>query len=111
MPRSTFEDRTPVTVTFETDKGALAALKDNPLRLNEDVEGSWFGNAVRRGCRHLDAAVSQDDRDQYNIRVCLGCGCPLGATIVAIRITTCPDCGARCVPVEDKTRSVNVVAA
>lgn len=59
---SAFEDRTPVRVSFETDRGALAALKDNPLLLSEDVEGSFFANAVRRGIRHLRAAeVTEGD--------------------------------------------------
>lgn len=51
-----FEDTTPVRVAFDTDRGALAALIDNPLMLSPDVEGSWFANAVRRGVRQLRIA-------------------------------------------------------
>lgn len=54
---NTFEDRRPITVVFETDRGALAALKDNPLILSEDVPGSYFANAVRRGVGHLHSAA------------------------------------------------------
>jgi hypothetical protein len=54
---SVFEDETPVFVTFATDKGALAALRDNPLVLSPDEPGSYFANAVRRGVKHLGEAT------------------------------------------------------
>jgi hypothetical protein len=47
--------------------------------------------------------------EEWTIRVC-ECGFPLGATLAAIRLVTCPDCQRRVVPVEDRTRSVTVYA-
>ena len=43
----------------------------------------------------------------WTIRIC-ACGYPLGATLSAIRLKTCPDCGLPTIPVEDVTRSVVV---
>lgn len=45
--------------------------------------------------------------DEWTIRVC-GCGFPLGATLAAIKLVKCPDCGKPVVPVEDRTRRVTV---
>jgi hypothetical protein len=61
MPGLPFTDTTPVRVTFTTDKGALAALKDNPLILSPDEPDLYFSNAVRRGVRHLRDAEVVDD--------------------------------------------------
>jgi hypothetical protein len=55
-----FTDETPVAVIFATDSGALAALTDNPLILQEDDPSTPFANAVRRGVRHLRAARDAD---------------------------------------------------
>lgn len=55
-PGIPFTDETPVRVTFDTDQGALAALKDNPVTLHGDEPGLYFANAVRRGIRQLDEA-------------------------------------------------------
>jgi hypothetical protein len=49
------------------------------------------------------------DGEEWTIRICR-CGFPLGATLAAIRLKTCPDCGAATIPVEDVTRSVVVFA-
>lgn len=51
-----FNDATPVIVTMTIDKGALAALKDNPHMLQGDQEGMHYANAVRRGCKALAKA-------------------------------------------------------
>lgn len=47
--------------------------------------------------------------DVWRIRVCL-CGCPLGCTMVVLRLRACPDCGRRPFPLEEQTRSVEVQA-
>lgn len=52
-----FEDRTPLIVTVEIDRGALAALKDHPATLWPDSNGSHYVRAVRRGVAALAAAV------------------------------------------------------
>lgn len=51
-----FDDRELVTVTLTIDKGALAALIDNPHMLQGDIEGAHWANAVRRGCKALKGA-------------------------------------------------------
>lgn len=53
--------------------------------------------------------IEGESREEWTIRICQ-CGFPLGATLAAIRLKTCPDCGAATIPVEDVTRSVSVVA-
>jgi hypothetical protein len=60
---SRFADKTPVTVVLVTDSGALAALLDNPLILQEDSPSMPYANAVRRGVRHLRDARDADRRE------------------------------------------------
>jgi hypothetical protein len=57
----------------------------------------------------VPVAASDDGMEVWTIRVC-ECGCPLGATLVAIKVKKCPDCGLPTIPVEDVTRSVDVAA-
>lgn len=48
--------------------------------------------------------------EYWTIRVCK-CGFPLGATLAAIQLKKCPDCGQPTIPAEDVTQSVDVTTA
>lgn len=48
--------------------------------------------------------------EEWVIRVC-NCGFPLGATLAAIRLGACPDCGQVVIPIDDRTRHVHVLNA
>jgi hypothetical protein len=53
-----FENRSRIVIAVETDRGALEALMDNPVILQEDDPATPFTNAVRRGIGHLRAAAA-----------------------------------------------------
>lgn len=63
------------------------------------------GVCSERGCYGANAIPAERS---WTVNVCRGCGTILGEVRAAIRLKTCPECGRRCVPVEDETDRITV---